>query len=145
MTLWRLALILLVLCGAQPAAAQGAYAGKVVTILIPSNPGGGIDAYSRLLARHIGKHIPGQPNVTVQNVPGAGGLRALNMLVGKSAHDGTVILNVNSGNLIHELMGEPAACRHVLNMWDDAPRDVARRELLAEVTREIERRAGVVA
>ena len=107
MTLWRLALFLLALCGAQPAAAQGPYAGKVVTILIPSNPGGGIDAYSRLLARHIGKHIPGQPNVTVQNVPGAGGLRALNMLVGKSAHDGTVILNVNSGNLIHELMGEP--------------------------------------
>ena len=107
MMMLRFAIALLLICGAQGARAQGAYAGKVVTILIPSNPGGGIDAYSRLLARHIGRHIPGQPNVTVQNVPGAGGLRALNMLVGKPPHDGTLILNVNSGNLIHELMGEP--------------------------------------
>jgi len=105
---WRLALALALSmpCGAAPAA-DGAFAGKVVTVLIPSNPGGGIDAYSRLLARHIGRHIPGQPGVTVQNAPGAGGLRALNMLVGKPPHDGTVILNVNSGNVIHELMGEP--------------------------------------
>jgi len=105
---WRLALALALSmpCGAAQAA-DGAFAGKVVTVLIPSNPGGGIDAYSRLLARHIGRHIPGQPGVTVQNAPGAGGLRALNMLVGKSPHDGTVILNVNSGTLIHELMGEP--------------------------------------
>ena len=104
----RLALALTLLCAASaPAAAQGAFAGKTVTILIPSNPGGGIDAYSRLVSRHIGRHIPGQPNVTVQNVPGAGGLRALSLLVGKPPHDGTVILNVNSGNVIHELMGEP--------------------------------------
>lgn len=89
------------------ASAQGFYAGKTVTILIPSNPGGGIDAYSRLVARHLGAHIEGQPLVTVQNVPGAGGLRALNLMVSRMSQDGTVILNVNSGNLIHELMGEP--------------------------------------
>jgi len=89
------------------AQAQGFFVGKTVSILIPSNPGGGIDAYSRLVARHLGRHIDGQPNVTVQNVPGAGGLRALNLMVSRMPQDGTVILNVNSGNLIHELLGEP--------------------------------------
>ena len=89
-------------------AQQPAYfAGKTVTVLIPSNPGGGIDAYSRLLARHLGKHIPGNPSVTVQNMSGAGGLRALNYLAAKAPQDGTNILNVNSGNLIQELLGEP--------------------------------------
>ena len=76
------------------AQAQGFFVGKTVSILIPSNPGGGIDAYSRLVARHLGRHIDGQPNVTVQNVPGAGGLRALNLMVSRMPQDGTVILNV---------------------------------------------------
>lgn len=87
--------------------AQEFYAGKPVTILIPSAPGGGIDAYSRLLSRHLGRHIPGNPSVRVENMPGAGGMRALNFMVGKAPQDGTQILNVNSGNLIQELLGEP--------------------------------------
>ena len=103
----RLALAALLTFGPTLAQAQDFYAGKMVTILIPSAPGGGIDAYSRLLSRHIGKHIPGHPNVTVQNMPGAGGMRALNYMVGKAPQDGTQILNVNSGNLIQELLGEP--------------------------------------
>ena len=102
-----LALAALLTFGSTLAQAQDFYAGKMVTILLPSAPGGGIDAYSRLLSRHIGKHIPGHPNVTVQNMPGAGGMRALNYLVGKAPQDGTQILNVNSGNLIQELLGEP--------------------------------------
>jgi tripartite-type tricarboxylate transporter receptor subunit TctC len=105
----RLASLVALFLMALPIAAQaqGFFVGKTLTILIPSNPGGGIDAYSRLVARHLGRQIEGQPSVTVQNVPGAGGLRALNLMVSRMSQDGTVILNVNSGNLIHELMGEP--------------------------------------
>ncbi|MFN0072510.1 MAG: hypothetical protein ACKVVP_13580, partial [Chloroflexota bacterium] len=49
------------------------YRGKTITILVGSTAGGGYDAYSRLLARFWGKHIPGNPNVIVSNMPGAGG------------------------------------------------------------------------
>src|SRR4051812_19491027 len=50
------------------------YAGKTITLLMPSGPGGGYDAYARLVSRHIGRHIPGNPTILVQGMPGAGGL-----------------------------------------------------------------------
>ena len=54
--------------------------GKTVTFIVPTAPGGGYDTYSRLIARHIGRFLPGQPNVVAQNMPGAGGVRAANYL-----------------------------------------------------------------
>ena len=64
----------------QPAHAQDAvaafYKDKTVTVVIGSTPGGGIDTYGRLVARHIGKHIPGNPRVVPSNMPGAGSLVA---------------------------------------------------------------------
>ena len=64
---------------------------KTVTIIAPTAPGGGYDAYARLVARHIGKHIPGAPTVVVQNLPGAGGMVAANHLTNVAPRDGTVI------------------------------------------------------
>jgi len=67
------------------------FKGKTVTFIIPTAPGGGYDTYSRLIARHIGKFLPGRPNIVPQNMPGAGGLRAANYLFNATAKDGTVI------------------------------------------------------
>ena len=66
------------------------YKGKRVTLLVSYGPGGGYDVYARVLARHIGRHIPGNPNIVVQNMPGAGSLRGANYLYNVAPKDGTV-------------------------------------------------------
>jgi tripartite-type tricarboxylate transporter receptor subunit TctC len=66
------------------------YKGKTVQLVVGYGPGGGYDVYARVLSRHIGKHIPGNPNVVVQNMPGAGSLRAANYLYSVAPKDGTV-------------------------------------------------------
>ena len=80
---------------AQPA--ESFYAGKQMSLLIGTTAGGGYDAYGRLLARHIGRHIPGQPAVVAKNMPGAGGLAAANYLYNRAPKDGTEILTVQNG------------------------------------------------
>ncbi len=65
--------------------------GKTVTIISSFEAGGPYDFYSRLVGRHIGAHLPGNPNVIVQNMPGAGGLRGANYLYNVAAKDGTVM------------------------------------------------------
>jgi tripartite-type tricarboxylate transporter receptor subunit TctC len=95
--LWRARLLLLVLAmiGTVAAAAARAdevadfYRGKQVTLYVGFSPGGGYDAYARLLARHLGKYIPGNPIVVVQNMPGAGSLRAANYIYSVAPKDGT--------------------------------------------------------
>jgi tripartite-type tricarboxylate transporter receptor subunit TctC len=66
------------------------YKGKQVNLIVGYGPGGGYDVYGRLVARHIGRHIPGNPNVVVQNMPGAGSLRAANFIYSAAPKDGTV-------------------------------------------------------
>src|SRR4051812_16190107 len=77
------------------AAANDFYAGKTVTLIVGYGPGGGYDLYARLIARHLGKHIPGAPNIVVQNMAGAGSLRAANYVYKTAPQDGTVIAAVN--------------------------------------------------
>ena len=67
------------------------YRGKTVNVLIGVGVGGEYDIQARLVARHIGKHIPGQPNVVPQNMTGAGGLKMLNYLYAIAPRDGTSI------------------------------------------------------
>jgi tripartite-type tricarboxylate transporter receptor subunit TctC len=67
------------------------YKGKTISLIIASNASGGYDTYGRLLARHLPKHLDGNPAVVNQNMPGAGGLRAANHLYSVAAKDGTVI------------------------------------------------------
>jgi tripartite-type tricarboxylate transporter receptor subunit TctC len=67
------------------------YRGRQVSLIVGYGTGGGYDVYGRLFARHLGRHIPGNPNVVVQNMPGAGSLRAVNFLANTAPKDGTVI------------------------------------------------------
>src|SRR5262249_33600504 len=84
---------------ATPAAAQDFYRGKTVTILAGFSPGGGFDLNARVLARHIGRHIPGNPTVVVQNMAGAGSLPAVHYLALSAAKDATVLDIFTSGNI----------------------------------------------
>jgi len=82
------------------------YAGKTVTIVVGLPPGGGADAYARLVQRHFPKHIPGRPAIVVQNVPGAGSLRAVTYLGANMPADGTA-LGTFSSALINEALIAP--------------------------------------
>lgn len=88
---------------AQPAA--NFYAGKSIQLIISSESGGGFDTYSRALARFIPKHIPGQPSIVVQYMPGATGIIAANHLYNIAAKDGTVIGALSNSNLLEPLFG----------------------------------------
>jgi len=81
------------------------YAENRVRVVIGYSTGGGYDTYARLLARHIGKHIPGSPNVIAQNMPGAGSLLATNWLYNVAPRDGTVIGAINRGIAFEPLTG----------------------------------------
>ena len=85
-------------CFAAPAHAQADfYKGKTVNIIVGFTPAGGYDINGRAVARHIGKHIPGNPNVIVQNTPGAGSLSAVRNLDATLPRDGTAIVTFNPG------------------------------------------------
>ncbi len=86
-----------VLTTATPVSAQDFYKGKTINILAGFSPGGGYDVNARVLARHIGRHIPGNPAIVVQNMPGAGSLNAVHYLDNTAAKDGTVLNTFNFG------------------------------------------------
>ncbi len=81
------------------------YAGKTVTLLIGFGSGGGNDIWARMVARHMGKHLPGNPNIVPQNLPGAGGLLVANQLYNVSPKDGSVIALINRGIPMEPLLG----------------------------------------
>ncbi len=95
------------LAGGQPAQASVAdfYKGKRVAIYVGNHPGGGYDAYSRLLARNIGRHIPGKPGTVVRNMPGAAGIRLANYLYNSAKKDGTEIGVFASSSAFAPLFG----------------------------------------
>ena len=86
------------------------YAGKNVTMVIGLSPGGGYDTFGRAVARFIGNHIPGRPNVIVQNMPGAGSLTAVLYLDNAGAKDGTVITTFNPG-IITDAITDPTRAK----------------------------------
>src|SRR3712207_2856662 len=94
---------------AAPAAADDFYKGKTINIIVGFGPGGGYDIYARMLARHLGKHIPGNPSVVLQNMEGAGGVRAANHVYNVAPKDGTVIAGVNQGAAMFKLLGGKGA------------------------------------
>lgn len=84
--------ILMALSGGAPVHAQtDFYRGKTVRIVVGSDAGGGFSTYSLLLSAHLGKHIPGNPAVTIEHRPGAGGVNAIDYLANAAPKDGTVI------------------------------------------------------
>src|SRR6185437_4387257 len=97
------------ICGLAPAQAADAvtdfYKGRTVQVLVGFGPGGGYDLYARTLARYMGRHIPGNPTMVPQNMPGAGGVKAMNYLYNVARKDGTVIGTVARGLAIEPLLG----------------------------------------
>jgi tripartite-type tricarboxylate transporter receptor subunit TctC len=112
------------------------YSGKTITIIVGSQAGGGYDAQARLLSRHLADHIPGRPDIVVEDMPGAGGLSATNYFVNVGPRDGTelalvprtallakmvapdaVHFDVTKINWLGSMMSEPG----VLMVWRTAP------------------------
>ena len=83
------------------------YKGKQVQIVVGSSAGGGYDTYARLLARHLGDHIPGNPAVVVQNMSGAGSNRAAGYIYSVAPKDGTVAGAIFPGAILQPLLGGP--------------------------------------
>jgi len=81
------------------------YAGKTLRILVGFGPGGGYDLYARTLARYLAKHVPGAPTVVVQNMPGAGSLKAVNWLYNAAPRDGTALATFARGIVFEPLLG----------------------------------------
>ena len=107
-------LAVLVLCGtwltsaqAQPAA--DFYKGKQIDLYIGYSTGGGYDVYARLLARHMGRHIPGNPTIVPKNMDGAGSLRLANWLYRVAPKDGTVFGTIGRGIPFDPIMGGKGA------------------------------------
>jgi tripartite-type tricarboxylate transporter receptor subunit TctC len=85
------------------------YKGKTVSLIAGFPPGGGYDTYARVLARHYGRFIPGQPNVVASNMPGAGSLSAANHIYGKAVPDGLTLGMFASSAAMEPLLGNKAA------------------------------------
>jgi tripartite-type tricarboxylate transporter receptor subunit TctC len=91
--------------GAAPVSAQDTFAGKTVTISVGFGPGGGYDLYARVLARHLGRHLPGHPTVVVSNMPGAGSIRAANYIANVAPKDGSALGIVAQSVAEEQLLG----------------------------------------
>jgi tripartite-type tricarboxylate transporter receptor subunit TctC len=103
------AVVAAALIGVSPAGAQDSLAGKNVTLIIGFGTGGGYDLWGRLVARHIGKHLPGNPTVVPQNMPGAGSYVAASHIYGAAPKDGTVFAIIARDAALGPLSNAPGA------------------------------------
>jgi tripartite-type tricarboxylate transporter receptor subunit TctC len=100
--------IALATCIVADAGAQEIFKGREVNLYVGSAPGGPYDAYARLLARHLGRHLPGQPNIVVQHMPGASGRRLMGFIYNVAPKDGTAIATAQRALPFDPLMGADA-------------------------------------
>ena len=111
--------------GAAPALAQDLaqdaiaqfYKGKSITLVIASAAGGGFDTYGRMVARYLGNHIPGNPTIIAQNMPGASGATATYFVMNAGAKDGTVLGAIHPGNIIEPVLGDKRKVRYDPNTF----------------------------
>ena len=102
--------------------AQEFYKDKTVRVIVGQAAGGGYDTYTRTIARHISKHIPGNPSVVVENMTGAGSLVAANYLYNNAKPDGLTIANWNSAFVLNQALGDPNTKFDALKFgWIGAP------------------------
>jgi tripartite-type tricarboxylate transporter receptor subunit TctC len=102
------ALVVLTLAGAgRLATAQSFYEGKTIRIIVGLAPGGGFDTYARVIARHMGKHVPGNPTLVVENMPGAGSLIAANHIYKVAKPDGLTVAKFNGPLMMGQVLGQP--------------------------------------
>ena len=95
-----------VLAGSHSTFANEFYAGKTIRFIVGFAAGGGYDAYTRMVARHITRHIPGQPSTVVENMDGAGSVIAANHIYNKAEKDGLTVGIWNSHNIFNQMMGD---------------------------------------
>lgn len=106
----RLGIIFLVMVAAQVLSrstgyTEDFYKGKTIRIVVATTPGGGFDAYSRMIARHMGKHIPGNPSFAIENMPGAAFLIGTNYLYRQAKPDGLTLGNWIGNLVVHQVLG----------------------------------------
>ncbi len=104
----RYAILTAVIVSAHPAHADAIadfYKGKTIRFIIRTPPGGDYDSYSRLFARHMGRHVPGQPQMTPQNMIGGGGIVAANFMGNVGPKDGTIISIISQGLPVDQALG----------------------------------------
>ncbi len=102
-----IAAVMMLATSAAAASAQNVedfYRNRMMTLIVSSDAGGGFDTYSRSLARHITRHLPGKPGIVVQNMPGAGSLTALNYISNIAPHDGLVFSDTDSTMPFYKLL-----------------------------------------
>ena len=104
-----LAITAAVVAASGPAVAADFYQGKTLRLVVSSDTGGGYDAYARTFATYLRRHIPGEPTIIVQNMPGAGGMAAANWTFNVAPKDGTVLLLHQRGIPFHPYLGEKNA------------------------------------
>jgi len=113
---------LLLLYNAASAMADDFYAGKTIRVTVGFSAGGGYDTYARIVARHMGKHIPGNPTFVVDNMDGAGSLIAANYTYSKGERDGTFIGVWNSAYVLYQALGDKAVRLDARKLgWIGAP------------------------
>ena len=95
------------LAAAAQESVEAFYKGKQIQIVVGSSAGGGYDTYARLIARHLGDHVPGNPSVVVQNMSGAGSNRAAGYVYSVAPKDGTVAGAIFPGAILQPLLGGP--------------------------------------
>src|SRR3972149_1471021 len=84
---------------------DGFYKGKTIRLIVAFSAGGGYDTYSRTIARHMGQYIPGNPNIVVENMTGAGGIIHANFMYQQAKPDGLIIGNNAGGLILQQIMG----------------------------------------
>jgi tripartite-type tricarboxylate transporter receptor subunit TctC len=104
-----LVLALLPLLAGSLGADEPFYQGRTLRLVVGYPPGGGFDVYTRVLARHLARHVPGGPTVVVENMPGAGGLVAANHLYRVARSDGLTVGHFTGGLLLGPLLQQPGA------------------------------------
>jgi tripartite-type tricarboxylate transporter receptor subunit TctC len=100
------------MAAAAPSRAQDFYQGRTVTLYVANTAGSGYDAYGRLLARHMPKHLPGKPTFIVQNMPGAGSIKAAEYTYSIAPKDGSQFTLLMPGALVEPLTGDRSKYRY---------------------------------
>ncbi|HWH77657.1 MAG TPA: tripartite tricarboxylate transporter substrate-binding protein [Candidatus Binatus sp.] len=101
-------MVVIWLIGAAPVCAQDSfYKGKSIRLIVGASAGGGYDTYSRTIARHMGKYIPGNPVFVVENMPGAGFLISANYMFRVAKPDGLTVGHFSGGLFLQQLLGKP--------------------------------------
>jgi tripartite-type tricarboxylate transporter receptor subunit TctC len=133
------------------AAAAAFYSRKTVSIIVGSGVGGGFDTTARLVARHIGRHVPGTPTVIVVNMPGGGGLVAANHLFSVAPKDGTALGLFHEAQVMNQLTGGEGVQFDVLKFnwlgssYDDPNVCIVRSDASVRAFRDVSGRAEPIA